>query len=88
MSDALESDVRSKRFNGEIVAVVPEYCSGPGWTNTPVWVIWVDSEHKLHRDCLQPHEQSAELLTLFKIGAVVNERLIAAVERMNRGKYE
>lgn len=70
-----------KLFNGEhIVAVVPENCSGPGWSNSPVWVFIESNDGKLRRECLQPKEQSPELINLFDIGAIVCRKLAEAVK--------
>lgn len=75
-----------KRFDGNILAVVPEYCSGPGWVNAPVWIIWQDGIGVIHEDCIQPDEQPPELVALFEIGAVVNARLKMAVEKIGERK--
>ena len=33
-----------------IVAAVPEYTSGPDWTNSPLWV-YIDAQGKLCSEC-------------------------------------
>ena len=44
-----------------IVTAWCEYCCGPGWSNTPVWVILKDSNGKLRQECVQP-DQFGKLL--------------------------
>lgn len=64
-----------------IVAVVPQRASGPGWANSPTWVHIVDhATGKWRQECLQPEEHSAELLTIYSIGALLCQQLITTVE--------
>lgn len=63
-----------------VIAVVPEKCGGPGWRNAPVWVYITNSITGESRDeCLQPTEQTPEMLRLFDIGAAVHSALVDAV---------
>ena len=63
-----------------VVAVVPEFASGPGWSNRIVSVYIVDtSDGRIRTVHLQPDEQSAEMKVLFSVGAEMCEALIAAV---------
>jgi hypothetical protein len=62
-----------------IVAVVPEYASGPGWTNWPLWV-YIDNKGKLRTECIQPRNQTHEQRLLFALGAQISRQLIASVE--------
>lgn len=65
---------------GEIViAVVPEYASGPGWANQPTWVYVRDSQGKCRMVCIQPDERSASLNALFHAGEAMTRCLINAV---------
>lgn len=63
----------------QIIAVIPEQAKGPGWSNDVVWIYIVSSGGMLRTECLQPKEQSKELLTLFSVGEVVCRELKAAV---------
>lgn len=66
--------------NEEIIAVVPEYASGPGWSNQPVWVHIEDSVTRtLRSECIQPEEQSLEMRALFAPGAAMTASLVRAV---------
>jgi hypothetical protein len=62
-----------------VLAVVPEYASGPGWANMPVWVHVGNIDGTYRSECLQPDEQSAEMLTLFRVGAHMQSALVGAV---------
>lgn len=66
--------------NERIIAVVPEYSSGPGWSNTPLFVYICDTEDKVRHVCLQPHEQTTRMLTLFQVCAVAHDHMLSAVE--------
>ena len=64
-----------------VLAVVPEYCAGPGWANSPLWVHIVDhATGTLRSECIQPEDQTPEQLTLFRIGAVVCAELVGSVK--------
>ena len=67
----------------QIVAVTARSASGPGWANSPVWVVWRDEYGQLHEDCLQPNEQSIEIHTLYRVCAAAAAALEAAVVRQN-----
>ncbi|AUT49013.1 hypothetical protein [Achromobacter sp. AONIH1] len=62
-----------------IVAAVPEYTSGPDWTNSPLWV-YIDAQGKLCSECTQPQHQTVEQRMLFALGAQISRQLIASVE--------
>lgn len=62
-----------------IIAVVPEYANGPGWSNQPLWVHIECGNGTIRRECLQPHEQTPEQHTLFQVGATVHQQLVASV---------
>lgn len=69
----------------KVLAVVPEFCAGPGWANTPVWVyIGNFSDKTFRQECLQPEEQSEEIGTLFSIGVATNAALIRAIKTMGK----
>lgn len=64
----------------KIVAVVPEYCRGPGWSNAVVWVHIVDYSTAQHRcESIGPDERTPELSTLFDAGAAMCKSLAEAV---------
>lgn len=54
--------------NELVIAVVPESCSGPGWSNRLVSVHIVDYADGKHRVVyLQPSEQPMELMAAFRL---------------------
>ena len=64
-----------------IAAVVPEYVSGPGWSNRPLWVhIHNNGAGTFRTECIQPDEQTPEQQLLFKPGAAMCDALIDIVQ--------
>ncbi len=63
-----------------IIAVHPEYVSGPGWSNAPTWVyIKNHATSDVRAECIQPEERSDALHTLFSVGAAIHAALVNAV---------
>lgn len=62
-----------------VIAVVPEYCAGPGWANAVVWVYIENHDKTLRTECLQPEEQTPLMHALYTPGAAMHKALIAAV---------
>ena len=62
-----------------IVTAYAEAASGPGWTNSPVWVIVRDINGKLRQECLQPDEQSDEIRLLYPLSSNLHGMMIKAV---------
>lgn len=70
------------RFQGRIVAAWAEPASGPGWNNSPLWVlIQEESTLKLRLECFQPNEQTEEMRILYNSSAVVTEAMTGAARR-------
>lgn len=66
--------------NEQIMAVVPERASGPGWSNAPTWVHIVDYSTNKHRaECIQPDERTWALDVLFSAAEAMHRSLLAAV---------
>jgi hypothetical protein len=74
------------KFNApdRLIAVVAEPASGPGWANTPLWIIVQDGNGKLRRECLQPDEQSDGIRVLYATAAAVHGALVREVETLTR----
>jgi len=62
-----------------VVTAWAERCSGPGWTNTPVWVLIQDSDGGLRVESLQPMEQSASVRLLHGVSATCAETMTREV---------
>lgn len=72
----------SKLEKGEsIVTAWAEYAEGPGWSNTPVWVLVRAVDGKLRIECLQPDEQGSDLCVLYDPSAAIHTAMRRAVER-------
>jgi hypothetical protein len=66
---------------GEIViAVVPEFCNGPGWSNAPIMVYIAGNQRKTLRTVyIQPQDQTAEMHALFGPGAAMHTALLRTI---------
>jgi len=65
----------------KVLAVVPTYASGPGWSNRLASVYIGDfATSKFRVVYIQPEEQSNVLHRLHDIGAAAHDALISAVE--------
>lgn len=65
----------------KIVAVVPESCVGPGWTNDPIWVYrQKPGGGEIYRECIQPQDQTREMLILFKVLEAAHSAMVEIVE--------
>jgi hypothetical protein len=67
-----------------VVTAFAEPASGPGWANCPIWVILRDRQGDLHMKCIQPEEQSPEMVVLYSISATVSGQLRNLVEMWRR----
>ena len=67
-----------------IIAVVAEPASGPGWANTPLWIIVQNGNGKLRRECLQPDEQSNGIRVLYATAAAAHGAMVREVEALTR----
>ena len=64
----------------KIIAVVPEYCSGPGWSNRVLWVHIADGNTRTYRtEAIQPDERNRDQVVLFKAGEAMHQALIGSV---------
>lgn len=63
-----------------VIAVVPQYCAGPGWANSPLWVHIADhAAGTLRTECIQPEDQTPAQHVLFRIGADVHCALVNSI---------
>lgn len=63
-----------------IITAYAESCSGPGWANSPVWVIVADGNRKLRQECIQPSEQDGFILTLYSVSQSAHISMTKAVQ--------
>ena len=62
-----------------IIAVVPEYASGPGWANQPLWIHIVGNQNKHRVECIQPEDQTLEIFTLFHLCHDAHRAMLKAI---------
>jgi hypothetical protein len=69
-----------------IITAFASPAAGPGWANSPVWIVVRSQDGSYREVCLQPEEQSPEMLALYDVSATVNRSMIAAACRICGGR--
>lgn len=78
--------------NEYVVTAYASRASGPGWANTPVWVVICDrSTGKFREECLQPNEQSEGMRILYGVSeqahtAMMHEVCMFLVRKTKKSK--
>ena len=69
----------------EIVACVPESCSGPGWSNTLIWV-WIkdNGSGSTRVEALQPESITPEMYLLFAVCEAAHSAMLNEVKKVVR----
>jgi len=62
-----------------VITAFAEYANGPGWSNRPVWLIVRNSKGILRQDCIQPEDQTNEIITLYSTSAAIHKAMTDAV---------
>ena len=62
-----------------LITAYAQPANGPGWTNTPLYLIVRGQDGNLREECLQPDEQPAEVRLLYDTSAALHEALCWAV---------
>jgi len=65
-----------------IVTVWAEHCTGPGWANTPIWVLCRASDGRLDIRAVQPSNCSPEIVALAHISDAVSREMTAQVRAL------
>jgi hypothetical protein len=66
-----------------VVAAWAQPAAGPGWSNSPVVVlICRNGTQEFRREYIQPEEQSAEMVALYRVCSSAHAAMTAAVGRM------
>ena len=69
--------------NEYIVTAWPETCSGPGWFNTPIWVLIKNRvTNKRREDCIQPENQTAFMRQIFNVWESMHVTGMSAVNTL------
>lgn len=65
-----------------VVAAWAESASGPGYRNSPLWVLVRSQLDGVYRvECLQPSEQTNEMMMLYAVSQVAHLEMTDAVRR-------
>lgn len=71
--------IKLKKYE-HIIAVVPEYCDGPGWSNRVLWVHIADGNTRTYRtEAIQPDERNRDQVVFFKAAEAMHQALIDSV---------
>ena len=63
-----------------ILTAYAESASGPGWGNTPIWVLIRSRlDGALRLECIQPPDQSPEMQILYRVSQAAHEGMTWAV---------
>ncbi len=61
----------------KVLAVVPEYCRGPGWRNTPIFIYIGNMQTGMFRsECIQPKDQTLQQISLFRVCEAANAAIL------------
>ena len=64
-----------------IITTYAQPASGPGWGNTPVWVLVKGADGKIREECLQPDQQTRDMVLLYPYSARAHRDMCSAVEQ-------
>jgi len=67
--------------NEYIITAFAQGASGPGWANTPIYIVVQDIYGKIRTECLQPTEQTPEMWAIYKYSNLAHCDMVRAVER-------
>lgn len=62
-----------------VVTAYADRHAGPGWRNAAVWVVVMDANKRLRRDCIQQDEMTDEMLVLFDVSHSAHKSMASAV---------
>ncbi len=69
--------------NEYVVTAYASRASGPGWSNTPIWVVIRDnSTGRLREECIQPEHQTAGMRILYGISEQTHAAMVAEVAEL------
>ncbi len=69
--------------NERVICAYAEKASGPGWSNRPVFVV-IESKCTggIRTECIQPDQQSEEMLTIYDFAAEAHEMMLRMAKRI------
>lgn len=65
--------------------ILTAYCqpaAGPGWANTPLWVIIGSGGKPTRTECIQPEDQTPAMYHLYGVCATAHAALMGAVSQV------
>jgi len=65
-----------------IITAFAESASGPGWANSPVWVIVRGIDFRIRMECIQPDDQSSEMRTLYGVSQAAHLYMTGTARRL------
>jgi len=72
-----------KLERGEFIqAAWGENCSGPGWANTPIFVLIREVSGKCRIECIQPEDQTVGMVSIFQFSALSHNKMIREVANL------
>lgn len=63
-----------------IVTAYARPASGPGWANDPIYVVVQSQTGQLRMECIQPKDQTREMLDLYPWSGMAHRLMIKAVQ--------
>lgn len=67
-------------YGETLLAVVPEYAHGPGWSNAILWLHVRKGDGTLRTEALQPGERSREQDVLFRVLATAHDAMLGTID--------
>ena len=68
-----------------ILCVYAKAACGPGWSNTPLWVVVRNScNGDICEVCIQPEQQTLIMRSLYSISHAVNDQLVKEADKLLR----
>jgi hypothetical protein len=68
-----------------VVTAYAENARGPGWSNTPIWVIIENgATGEIRKECLQPEQQTEEMHRIYAFCELAHSRLLSEVTKATR----
>ncbi len=66
-----------------VVAAYAEPAVGPGWANTPVWVIVRNNrDGTMRHECIQPDDQSRDMRALYRVASEIHAVMTAEAKQI------
>lgn len=63
-----------------VITAFAEPAAGPGWSNQPIWVIIRDGNGQLRQECIQPEQQTYEMLLLYRASYELHSSMAKAAD--------